>query len=150
MSKRIALATIAAALVGAAGAAAHTTSFSSNVSFDLLFCSDCNGGKGIGPSAHDYVAAGEVSSPKAACVPGRKVKLYAVYTGLDKRGGLAPEPELLDIDRTSEHGAWSGRFTHTLEDVDHFEARLVRRNIGPQGHRHICDEASAIRFLSIP
>lgn len=143
MLKRTALAIVAVAFAGTAVAAAHTTSYPSSIDFDVLLCTTCNGGptKGV---QHDYVAAGEVSSPKAACVPGRKVKLYAVYTGVRKRG--AP-PELLDIDRTSERGAWSGRFTHSLVGVDHLEAKLVKRNIGPQGHSHLCQEATDIWFL---
>ena len=145
MLKRTALVIVAATLVGAAGTAAHTTSYPSVVDFDLFFCNDCNGGKG-GLVVHDWVAGGEISSPKAACVPGRKVKLYADYSGIEKRGPVPP-PELLDIDRTSEHGAWSARFTDDLDGVDHLEARLVKRNIGPQGHSHICDENAATYSL---
>lgn len=145
MRKQIALATVLAALVGAAGATAHTTHYPSDISFDLMLCTDCGVKHGV---AHHWVVGGEVSSAKAACVPGRKVKIYAVYTGVRKHGTVPPPaPELLDIDRTSEHGAWSARFTHTLDGVDHLEAQLVKRNIGPQGHSHICDGESAIRFL---
>jgi len=140
MPKRIALAIAAVALVGAGGAAAHTTPYPSVVSFDLLLCTDCGGKRGLDPP--DWVAGGEVSSAKAACVPGRKVKLYAVYSDVEKRGPVPP-PELLDIDRTSERGAWSARFTHELLGVHHLEARLVKRNIGPEGHRHICGENGA-------
>ena len=147
MLKRTAPAIVAAALVGATGAVAHTTSYPSNLTFDFHFCTDCTT-KGSG-GAHHYVAGGEVTSAKAACVPGRKVKLYAVYAAPRKRG-IVPDPELLDTDRTSERGAWSGRFIHTLKGVDHFEARLTRRSIGPQGHSHICDEDMAVRDVAIP
>lgn len=148
MPKRIALATVAAVLVGAAGAAAHTTHYPSDITFDLLRCNNCFA-KGAGGELHSWVAGGEVLSEKAACVPGRKVKLYAVYTGIAK-GGTVPPPELLDIDRTSDNGAWSARFAHDLDQVgvDHLEARLVKRNIGPQGHSHICDEDVALFFLA--
>jgi hypothetical protein len=137
MLKRIALASIAAALIGATGAVAHTTSFASNVSFEFFECIDCNGGVPTkGNELHTYVTGGQVTSPKAECVPNRKVKLYAVYA-IPRRG--AATKELLDVDRTSNNGAWSGRFTHDLLGVDHLQAKLVRKNIGPSGHRHICD-----------
>ena len=143
LKRRTALVTIAVVLVGAASGSAHTTSFPSELSFDFAQCigNDCNGGPFKGPVEHTYVAGGEVSSPKPTCVPSRKVKLFAVYA-IPKRGA-APAPELLDIDRTSDSGAWSGRFTHDLVGVDHLQATLVKKNIGPQGHSHICETDSA-------
>ena len=142
MLKRIALATLVVALVGAAGAVAHTTDYPSDITFDLLRCDNC-APKRAGGEPDSWVAGGEVFSVKAACVPGRKVKLYAASTTVPKHGPVPP-PELLDIDRTSTNGAWSARFDNDLVGVDHLEARLVEKNIGPQGHRHICDEDVAL------
>ena len=100
MLKRISLAAFVLALVATAGAGAHTTSFPSAVSFDSLDCTTCLPTKGT--IASNFVAAGLVSSEKAECVPDRKVKLFAVPFG------DAPK-ELLDTDRTSQNGEWSGR-----------------------------------------
>jgi hypothetical protein len=132
MLKRLALATILAGLAITATAAAHTTSYPSAISVDYRQCLECD----FAPTV-TYFVGGRVTSPKAKCVPARKVKLFAVYGG-GKRGVPPPGTRLLlDVDRTSLLGAWSG-FVPDTTGIVRFDAKVVKKNIGPRGHRHIC------------
>lgn len=86
---------------------------------------------------------------KSRCIPNRKVKLYGVPTPPPIPRGDPPvePPVLLDVDRTSDNGAWSGRFSADISNFDHLRAKLVRRDIGASGHDHICEADAARRPL---
>src|SRR4051794_13884310 len=72
-------------------------------------------------STNEVFFAGNVSSPKRACIADRKVKEIAFYPG--------NQLVLVDTDRTSKHGGWStgGRLENNL---DHVIAKVTRKRIG--------------------
>ena len=77
--------------------------------------------------------AGNVHSPKHACVANRTVKEIAV-TG-DQR-------VLIDTDRTSDNGAWAtgGRIEGNPDEVI---AQATRKRIG-RHHQNVCKAASVV------
>ena len=77
--------------------------------------------------------AGNVHSPKRACVANRTVKEIAV-TG-DQR-------VLIDTDRTSDNGAWAtgGRIEG---NPDELIAQVTRKRIG-RHHQNVCKAASVV------
>jgi hypothetical protein len=103
-------------------ASAHETSFNSTIKIDGL----------VGVTVNDYRYYGHVRSPKGRCVSGRKVKIFSLTSEGRK---------LIDTDRTSRNGFWfgGGDFTPAGVTGTHgVRVRVVRRDIGPRGHRHVC------------
>jgi hypothetical protein len=115
------LSAIGALALGGGVAEAHNTTFPTSVEFQTDYT--VNGQVGV---------AGQVSSPRAACVPNRTVKVFAIFQNGSR--------ELVDIARTSENGAFAaiGDFGNAVDAL----AKVTRKNIGGSGHRHICGRAS--------
>jgi hypothetical protein len=114
-----ALAAIAVLVVGVSSAVAHKTSFSSEIQI-----------VSVAPPPDDRIVEGTVESPKAKCLPRRKVKLFAIYPDQSQ--------QLIAATKTRENpaGLWTGEgdFTGAIK----IKAKVLRKNIGPTGHRHIC------------
>jgi hypothetical protein len=53
-----------------------------------------------GPDPDHCLYSGFITSPKHKCLPGRTVKMFALFMGGDQK--------LVDTDRTSRHGAFAG------------------------------------------
>ena len=77
--------------------------------------------------------AGNVHSPRRACIANRKVKMVVHYTD--------GSTQLLDTDLTSKHGAWSGGGRFRSGDVDRAVAKVLRKRIS-RDPRRICKAAS--------
>jgi hypothetical protein len=101
---------------------AHNTSFDGTIEIEGL----------VGVTVNEYRYYGHVSSPKDRCVPGRTVKIIS----------LTPQgSKLVDTDRTSRNGFWFGGGDFTPPGVtgtDGVRVRVVRKDIGRRGHRHVC------------
>jgi hypothetical protein len=108
-----------AAMLGAAPAGAHETQIESSVDVFEGFI----GGKG-GAGA----LGGVDGNPK--CVSQRSVKLRAMEVG--------EPPVVIDRARTSTNGGWHmfGLFPPGYAVLD---VKMVKKNIGPSGHKHICE-----------
>jgi hypothetical protein len=76
---------------------------------------------------------GEVRSPKPACVPDRKVKVFRVKDGPDF---------FIAADKTNAAGKWQVSLGESPPGGSYY-GKAVRRNIGPSGHRHICRAATS-------
>jgi cysteine-rich repeat protein len=74
----------------------------------------------------DNVFKGRVSSPRDACERGRTVVVFRVAAGPDQKIGSA---------RTDSVGRW--RLTYNAPAGDYY-AKVLRKDIGPGAHRHIC------------
>lgn len=113
----------ALALAVPALAVAHNKTFESTISIE-----------------HNDAGAvlGLVESRREACIANRKVKVFTYGAGATKT--------LVDTDRTSANGAWSGFGDFT--DVDGFGAKVVKRKITrPKGHKHVCGADLVVAFL---
>jgi hypothetical protein len=86
-----------------------------------------------GSTPNSVFFAGNVRSPRHACIEGRTVKVFIFYTDGTR--------QLLDTDLTSEHGAWSGGGNFLNKFFDHALARVVRKPLG-RHHRRVCSAAS--------
>jgi len=104
--------------VGTGLAAAHTTSYNSQIQIT----------GSVGATVQDFQVYGEVHSPKGRCVPNRKVKIFSITPN-----GL----KLIDTDRTSRNGFFFGGGNFGNE-VNGARVKVVRRDIGPRGHVHLC------------
>jgi hypothetical protein len=124
----------ALALAVPAIASAHDTTYESTVSIDYAVEPPAKG------ASETLMVGGRVGSEKEACVANRTVKLYALFNLPEKRGEFTKE--LVDVDRTSRNGAWSG--TGNFIGTDGALAKLVRKDIGPKGHNHVCGAASDV------
>lgn len=105
-------------------ASAHTTKFRTATSFGYF-------------SGNPDAILGEISSPKAACERRRKVKVFRRRSGADRLVGTA---------RSNRGGQWvleRNRFRRAR-----YYAKVVSKNIGSRGHRHICRSyrTSTLRF----
>ena len=127
MRSRMALTagTIAAGvLLGWAGtSAAHTTGYPSATSYGYAETPD--------------QVFGQVSSPNEDCRRGRRVKLFM------KRAGADP---LRASTRTDAVGLWE--FERNLAEGKKYYAVVLKKDIGPGAHRHICRayETTALTF----
>lgn len=85
-----------------------------------------------GATVQHFRVYGTVSSPNARCVSGRKVKILSVTPN---------GPKLIDTDRAGDDGFFSGggNFGHQVDGV---RVKAVRRDIGRNGHRHVCERAT--------
>ncbi len=101
-------------------AQAHRTSWRTSSSFGMT----ASGGE---------AALGSISSAKAQCVSGRKVKLFMVRGGRDR---------LVGVDRRSGQPSGNGDgywvVEANLRPGKRYFARVVRKNLGSGSHRHIC------------
>jgi hypothetical protein len=88
-------------------------------------------GAGIGPNL--VQTDGLVSSPKAKCVPARKVRVYALYE--------SDPPEPIGTDSTSHNGAFFVTGDPSGEPIG-AKARVLRKKIGPRHHRRLCKAAA--------
>lgn len=115
------LSAVAALAFGGGVAKAHNTTFQTSVEFQQAYIVGNQNG-----------LAGQVSSPKARCVPNRTVKLVMILQDGSR--------ELVDTARTSDNGAFAGIGDfHLAVDV---LAKAPEENIGGSGHRHVCEKAS--------
>jgi hypothetical protein len=116
--KTLALFGVASLVAGTGLAAAHATSFKSEIEIT---------GE-VGQTVQDFQVYGEVHSEKAKCVPGRTVKIFSVTPN-----GL----KLIDTDRTSHEGFFfgGGNFGNQVHGA---RVKVVRRKIGHRGHRLVC------------
>ena len=127
--KKIVISLCALALAVPALASAHDTTFDSAVYIDYAESPPSKG------SANPLYVGGIVGSEKDACIANRKVKLYMLTNVPTKRGPTA-DKELIDIDHTSENGAWSG--FGDFQGAEGAMAKVVKKDIGPKGHHHVC------------
>ena len=130
----IAIATSVAALViTATPAAGHDRTFNSDVTL----------ASGVVGANEDTVWYGSVTSPKDACEPGRRVKFYRVNEG-------GPDV-FLGSDRTGPTPSGPGGFSIITDGYPPppgtYYAKVTRKNIGPQGHHHICKAARSNSIL---
>jgi hypothetical protein len=127
MKRRILVAaTIAAAFGLIAAGAAAVTSFSSQVTI-----------AGTSGSGSDRYVFGSVSSPHRACVPDRRVKVYKVVAS-----DSTTTKVLVDVARTSNHGAWAA---HGDFGSIGAKATVVRKKVGPHRHK-VCRAAGSNSF----
>jgi hypothetical protein len=112
-------------------AAAHDTTFESSVSIDFVEGPPVK--RGV---SNPLFVGGFVFSKKDACIANRKVKLYVITNIPEKRQGPTFDKELVDTDRTSDNGAWAGY--GNFVGADGAMAKVVKKDIGPKGHDHIC------------
>ena len=109
---------LSVALTFAGGAAAHNTSFETTI---LLAGT-------AGFVGDDRVLViGHLEAERKACLRGRTVELTVQRNG---------ETKVLDTDRSSRKGAWATR--GAIASGTSPRARVLRKNIGPRRHRHIC------------
>lgn len=111
---RFSIATVVAvAALVPASATAHNVHWSTSSTIYAWYNSDLNKSGG---------ANGQISSPKPACIANRTVKVYrnGVYVGQAT---------------SNESGFW--QFGYQPAD-GMISATVRRKNIGPAGHRHLC------------
>ena len=130
--RRALIAGIGAALAGgllAVVVAAHTTSYESNVNMNAY----------TSGAANNYFW-GAVTSPKPACAPDRKVRVFRKRSGDDSKFGSD----------TSLEGPspGSGPYTVTAPTGDtpegKYYAKIKARDLRPGGaHAHICEGAKS-------
>jgi hypothetical protein len=73
--------------------------------------------------------SGYIDSPRAKCIPNRKVKMFALV-------GVSGDPELVDVGTTSKKGAFGG--LGRPSDVSAAKFRAVKRVIGGGDNRVVC------------
>jgi hypothetical protein len=95
---------------------------------------------GTSGSGADRYVFGSVSSPHRACVADRRVKVFKVVTT-----DSTTTKVLVDIARTSNHGAWAA---HGDFGSIGAKATVVRKRIGPHRHK-ICraDTSNSFPFF---
>ena len=109
-----------------AASAPAVTSFSSQVTI-----------AGTSGSGADRYVFGSVTSHHRACVPARRVKVFKVVSTDSTTSTV-----LVDIARTSNHGAWAA---HGDFGSIGAKATVVRKRIGPH-HRKVCRAATSNSF----
>ncbi|MDP8929086.1 MAG: hypothetical protein M3O70_11075 [Actinomycetota bacterium] len=116
--------------VGATSAAAHTTSTPTSV---RIVEQDV-----FEPPTHSVL--GDLVPTAQKCRDNRRVSVYFDY---------AHQPiewVLVDVARSGLSGSWagSGFMNNQFGFVSSIRARVARKNIGPAGHRHICQGAGTL------
>ena len=127
--KKAVVSICALALAVPAIASAHDTTYESTVSIDYAVEPPAKG------ASQSLMVGGLVGSEKQACIANRKVKLYVITDLPAKRRGEIVK-HVVDIDRTSDNGAWSG--TGNFIGAEGAFAKVVKKDIGPKGHNHVC------------
>jgi hypothetical protein len=79
--------------------------------------------------------SGYIVSPKAKCVPNRKVKMFALV-------GMPATPELVDVGRTSKEGGFGG--LGKPSDVSAAKFKVVKKTIGSGDNKVTCRADSFI------
>jgi hypothetical protein len=123
-------------LVAAPSALAHETSYESDVEIVDVCTIPCLLKSAQRGSTTDVFVAGVVGSENDKCVAGRKVKVFAVSDLPEKRGGSGTKT-LVDVATTSKGGGWGARGDFT--GAEGVQAKVTKKNIGSNGHRHICE-----------
>jgi hypothetical protein len=87
-----------------------------------------------------HMVLGDLDSTASKCLDNRRVRLYFDY---------ADEPiewVQVDVARSSVNGNWagSGFMNNQFGFVSFIKARLIRKDIGRAGHRHICGGSTTI------
>ena len=111
---------------GAPTATAHETSYDTQIEFDE---STSNAGF--------FTFTGRLESSKDQCLPKRTIKFFAV----EDQGTINLNDDvrtLLDKDSTSANGAFYLE-GDSPAGTDYWVVRLEKKNIGPSGHKHICE-----------
>jgi hypothetical protein len=121
-----AVAAIAMLLAGVGGASAHTTEFDSFVFIE-------NGGFGKGSFVDAYGFS--FSKVNEKCIPNRRVKLRLFGEGLN--------PVTADSALTSANGGFYLRGFAPDPGYDTATVKMPSKNIGRNGHKHICAADSA-------
>ena len=131
--KRVALLAGVAVLTTVPGAFAHTTSYSSEIKMEVECQVPCQARVAPHPARRGLglFVGGLVTSEKQTCVGQRTVKIFRLE---------GSSQSLVDTDKTSKGGAWSG--FGGFKGSDGVKAVLTKRNIGRRGHKHICKGAS--------
>jgi hypothetical protein len=77
--------------------------------------------------------AGHLTSPNPKCLADRKVKILFMYAG-------SPDPVRVDIDRSSQQGAFAGDGPATSggNSIVGFVIKVTGKTIGPRHHHKIC------------
>ena len=125
--RRLILAGLAAiaALVLSPVAQAATTKFPTTINQQTVW---------PGPNPKSVFFGGNVRSPKRACIRDRTVIVVITYTNGSR--------QLLDQDRTSVHGAWSGGGTYrSATGIDKQFAKVTRKPIVVHHHKALCKAA---------
>jgi hypothetical protein len=91
------------------------------------------------PDSAPKAALGQIRSPQSQCTGGRAVRLFLERAGADQRVGTT---------RSGATGFWEVRAD--LRNGKRYYAKVMARNLGPSGHRHICRSyrTTALRFPS--
>lgn len=116
--------------VGAGSASAHTTTTPTSVRIVE---------QGVFESpAHSVVGDLGATAPK--CRDNRRVSVYFDYSH------RPIEWVLVDVARSGLSGGWagSGFMNNQFGFVSFIRAKVAPKNIGPSGHRHICQGAAAL------
>jgi hypothetical protein len=116
------LATAAALMLGAGTVLGHSSSIPTQVVIRSA---------SIGSTVN---ATGVLTSPNRKCLPGRKVKVFALFE--------SGPPELMGTDFTSHNGAWTAGGTPS-STASGTRVKALRKSIGRRHHRRACKAASA-------
>ena len=129
----IALATALLMALPVSPAEAHTVRYRTASSFGLT----ASGGE---------AAIGSVSSPRAACVQGRKVKLYLVRPGRDLQVGV---DRRTGVPTGSGDGYWV--VPTNLRPGRSYYAVVTAKDLAAGSHLHLCKQyrTSAVRYQPV-
>jgi hypothetical protein len=83
----------------------------------------------VHPTPDTCLYSGYIDSPKAKCIPNRKVKMFALVT-------MAGIPELVDVGTTSREGAFGG--LGRPSDVSAAKFKVLRKTIGSGDNKITC------------
>jgi hypothetical protein len=122
------LSTLALAGLGSAPASAGNRSFPTTFGDTQVSC----GIENPGPE-EICLYGGYIESPRAKCIPNRKVKMFALV-------GVAGTPELVDVGKTSREGAFGG--LGRPSDVSAAKFRVLRKTIGSGDAKITCQARS--------
>jgi hypothetical protein len=120
-----AVAAVAMMLLAAGAATAHTTEYESVAVVES---------GGFGKGSFVYATGFSASKANVKCNPSRKVKLRLTGGGND--------PLTVDSATTSASGGFY-LFGFNPSDYDTLTVKMKKKNIGKDGHRHICTGDSA-------
>ena len=81
------------------------------------------------------VIRGDINSPRALCVPNRRVKLFHMDAGPDT---------FIASDKTNRTGRWQVNLG-TSPRLGKYYGKATSRDIGPGAHKHVCRAATSDR-----
>ena len=111
------------ALVWSGVAAAHQATFNTTITATTVEVGDTT------------VITGDINSPRAPCVPNRRVKLFHVDAGPDT---------FIASDRSNRTGRWQVNLG-TSPRLGKYYGKATSRDIGPGAHKHVCQAATSNR-----